>query len=177
VGDEILDDTSFDDTSKWQKATNCIVSGGVATATDARGTHFWQIKTTTLNGLYVGIVVIDSMTEGKVRPLIGGGVTQIPHITAAGIYNKYRTDNAASTDNGLNGPIGSDASYIASSLSIKRVLDPPSTGIHIVSAYGGSVRAWTSIDSGFDPNTITSAVVIKNIWNQLSNYYRRRRSS
>lgn len=44
-------------------------------------------------------------------------------------------------------------------VSLKRVLDPPSTGVHIVSAYGGSVRAWASIDSGFNPNTITTASV------------------
>jgi hypothetical protein len=63
-------------------------------------------------------------------------------------------------------------------LSFKRVLDPPSTGVHIVSAYGGSVRAWTSIDAGFNPNTITSAVVSSNInIKAIAEYYRRRRSS
>jgi len=41
----------------------------------------------------------------------------------------------------------------------RRVTDPPATGVHIVSAYGGSTRAWTSIDSGFNPNTITSALL------------------
>lgn len=47
-------------------------------------------------------------------------------------------------------------------LSMRRVLDPPATGVHIVSAYGGSTRAWTTIESGFNPNTITSAVVSVN---------------
>lgn len=45
--------------------------------------------------------------------------------------------------------------------SIQAVLDPPATGVHIVSAYGGSVRAWTTIESGFNPNTITTAVLIQ----------------
>ena len=47
----------------------------------------------------------------------------------------------------------------ADDISIKRILDPPSTGVHIVSAYGGSTRAWTNIDGGFNPNTITTVAV------------------
>jgi len=43
--------------------------------------------------------------------------------------------------------------------SLQQVLDPPSTGVHIVSAYGGSTRAWTNIDGGFNPNTITTVAV------------------
>jgi hypothetical protein len=40
--------------------------------------------------------------------------------------------------------------------SIKQITDPPSTAIHIVSSLNGTTRNWASIESGFDPNTITS---------------------
>ena len=45
-------------------------------------------------------------------------------------------------------------------VTLKRITDPPSTGVHIVSAYGGSTRAWTNIDSGFDPNNIVTITII-----------------
>lgn len=44
-------------------------------------------------------------------------------------------------------------------ISVQRVTDPSSTGVHIVSALNGTTRAWASIDTGFDQNTITTAVV------------------
>ncbi len=39
---------------------------------------------------------------------------------------------------------------------VAQVTDPPSTGVHIVSAYGGTTRDWANIESGFNPNTITT---------------------
>jgi len=44
----------------------------------------------------------------------------------------------------------------ADNYSIKRVTDPPSTAVHIVSSLNGTTRNWASIESGFDPNTISS---------------------
>jgi hypothetical protein len=39
---------------------------------------------------------------------------------------------------------------------VKQILDPPSTGIHIVSSLNGTTRAWENIESGFDLNNIAS---------------------
>jgi hypothetical protein len=75
-------------------------------------------------------------------------------------YTKYQTLNADNAEVGANS--GANATLTIDNILAQHVLDPPSTGVHIVSAYGGSVRAWASIDSGFDPNTITTAVVYKN---------------
>jgi hypothetical protein len=40
--------------------------------------------------------------------------------------------------------------------SLKRIVDPPSTAVHIVSSLNGTTRNWATIESGFNPNTITS---------------------
>lgn len=48
-------------------------------------------------------------------------------------------------------------------ISHKRVIDPPSTACHIVSALNGTTRAWASIESGFNPNTITSWIIYSSI--------------
>jgi len=44
-------------------------------------------------------------------------------------------------------------------MNLKRVTDPPSTAVHIVSSLNGITRNWASIESGFDPNTITSWII------------------
>ena len=48
--------------------------------------------------------------------------------------------------------------YYVDDVSCKAVTEPPATAVHVVSAIGGSTRNWASIDSGFNPNTVTSAV-------------------
>ncbi len=65
--------------------------------------------------------------------------------TGAGDVNIYGQDNPNE--------------FYVDDVSALQVTVPPSTGVHIVSASGGSVRAWASVDSGFNPNTITTAVV------------------
>ncbi|MFZ2097192.1 MAG: hypothetical protein WAV05_11205, partial [Anaerolineales bacterium] len=41
-------------------------------------------------------------------------------------------------------------------VSVKRVTDPPATGVHIVSSLNGVTRAWENIEDGFNPNDIAS---------------------
>jgi hypothetical protein len=50
---------------------------------------------------------------------------------------------------------GSSEFYI-DDLSLRQILDPPATGIHIISSFNGLTRNWSSIESGFDPNNIAS---------------------
>lgn len=52
--------------------------------------------------------------------------------------------------------LSSNLTNYSSINSAKRVTDPPSTAVHIVSSLNGTTRAWASIESGFDPNTIAS---------------------
>ena len=46
--------------------------------------------------------------------------------------------------------------FYVDDVSIQQVTDPPATAVHIVSAQHGSTRAWENIESGFNPNTITT---------------------
>jgi hypothetical protein len=68
-------------------------------------------------------------------------------------------------------PVGGTAAYISigqggdpwgdktlywDDVSTQRVLDPPSTAVHIVSSRNGTTRDWESIESGFNPNMVMS---------------------
>ncbi len=68
-------------------------------------------------------------------------------------YTAYRTTIARVT---------ASCSVYFDDFKIENISEPPSTGVHIVSSNGGSTRAWTNIDSGFNPATITSRAVLLN---------------
>jgi len=59
--------------------------------------------------------------------------------------------------------------------SVKRVTDPPATGIHIVSMQKGLTRKWSYIETGFDPNNISSweiyELIKPSIVNRFSKIY------
>jgi len=170
---ELLLDTGFDDTSKWSKGTSWSVAGSVGIKVAYTSDQQIAQSISSINCLYWLSWTLISRTAGSFTARVYAD--ESGYLSGLGIHTSYLTSRLT------GGPVairGWDISAgTVDDFSCKRVLDPPSTGVHIVSAYGGSVRAWASIDSGFNPNTITSAVVTKNIWNQLSNYYRRRRSS
>lgn len=46
--------------------------------------------------------------------------------------------------------------------SLKRVTDPPSTAVHIVSSFNGTTRNWASKESGFNLNSIASWIIYHN---------------
>ena len=54
-----------------------------------------------------------------------------------------------------------DGTMLFDEANLKRVTDPPSTAVHIVSSLNGTVRNWASVESGFDPNTISSWQIYK----------------
>ena len=55
--------------------------------------------------------------------------------------------------------------------NLKRVTDPPSTAVHIVSSLNGTVRNWASVESGFDPNAIASWIIYKTNHNPVIGWY------
>jgi phage gp37-like protein len=71
-----------------------------------------------------------------------------------GANTKYRTLLSAADD--IAFITGAITNYSVISNSFKRVTDPPSTAVHIVSSLNGTTRNWASIESGFDPNTIAT---------------------
>jgi hypothetical protein len=77
-----------------------------------------------------------------------------------GAQTIYKNTNATS---GLYHFYGYAAMNFSCDLSLKRVTDPPATAVHIVSSLNGTTRAWASIESGFNPNTITSWIIYSSI--------------
>jgi len=87
-----------------------------------------------------------------------------------GANTKYRTLLSAADD--IAFITGAITNYSVISNSFKRVTDPPSTAVHIVSSLNGTTRNWASIESGFDPNNIASFKIYKypNIKNKFSKF-------
>ncbi|HEY0089664.1 MAG TPA: hypothetical protein VGB37_12525, partial [Candidatus Lokiarchaeia archaeon] len=67
------------------------------------------------------------------------------------------------------------ATMLFDEVSLKRVTDPPATGIHIVSMQKGLTRKWSYIETGFDPNNISSweiyELIKPSIVNRFSKIY------
>jgi len=51
---------------------------------------------------------------------------------------------------------GTASEFYGDDVSWKQVTEPPATAVQIVSSLYGATRDWTSIEGGFDPNTIAS---------------------
>jgi len=155
---ELLLDPTFDDTLEWIKGTNWTVSGGKAIAAVVSWAAISADANHVFGQLWKGTVICDALTTGSFQ-------LQIQWSLCPTIFNTTGTKadylTCLATEVSRIGICGytSNSSGTFTDASFKRVLDPPSTGVHIVSAYGGSTRAWTSIDSGFNPNTITSALL------------------
>jgi hypothetical protein len=75
------------------------------------------------------------------------------------LYSLYRTTTSDYASFVMKREDAASNSLYFDDASYKRVLDPPVTGIHIVSTSGGSTRAWTSIDSGFNANAISTWII------------------
>jgi hypothetical protein len=160
-GIEKIPDPHFNNGVQWYvQDPGWVVSGGVATATSTSNKRVaCYIGNQTPSALYKLSINIVSVASGT---FLGESMALaiIPASATTGVRTGYLTWAALiSYDISFKG--NSSASGVIDDASFQRVLDPPSTGVHIVSAYGGSTRAWTTIESGFNPNTITTAVVIQ----------------
>jgi len=143
---EFLDDTGFDDTSKWEKIGTATVSGGQGHLA-ANNDWLRQDKTKTIGELY-------QVTIGTLS--ITGAATFRVYLT--GLNYEYFTVPATqyitilqtqSTFPGLRqtgtGTVDID------NFSIKRVTMPAATGALLLSSKGGS-RGWLYKSDTFDPN-------------------------
>ena len=91
----------------------------------------------------------------------GGGVRNIIPITSTGVsgatyslvtgYGVVPLGATAGGPNFIDCDVTGGICYF-DDVSLQSITDPPSTGVHIVSAMGGAARAWTSEASGFNRN-------------------------
>ncbi|MCX5695375.1 MAG: hypothetical protein NTW18_01750 [Candidatus Omnitrophica bacterium] len=155
LGSEMLDDPTFDDTSKWTKDAGWTVSGGKAVAANAANeAKIVQTKSKTVFGLYKQVVTCDSYTQGVYR-LVPGWYAETPNNSSIGSKTVYQT--IATSSQGIAGtsicPIGTPALIATfTDISLKQVLAPSTTGVTIVSTSAGSTQNWESKDPNFTYN-------------------------
>jgi len=162
VGAELCADPGFDNAGAWNPLSGWSISGSILTVNTAIAYDFgcpakslaytaqklyvlgYNFKTKTSGGYYVRFTA---------TPLY-------PHVSGT-VGSGYVYSTAISSGTTGSGYMAMAAGLVGTldDFSVKNVTDPPSTGVHIVSAYGGTTRAWANIESGFNPNAIVTAVI------------------
>ena len=163
---EINTDVPFNVSGQWTPTgVGFTISGGKAVALNSN--ILAQVYNHNVTGITPNIlckVVFDvtDYTDGTVAFLLGGDdAVKGTNRNSSGTFTEYITLKAS--DQYISLRIyagGSDLS--CDNFSVKKVLDPPSTGVHIVSSLNGITRNWASIESGFDPNNIASWKIYHN---------------
>ncbi len=105
------------------------------------------------SGELLKVVITWTNSGGGIPYLYYRGLWEIQ--VASGLNTLYRNTLLGTANTYFNFYNIAAANW-SSVNSSKRVTDPPSTAVHIVSSLNGTTRDWVSIESGFDPNTIAS---------------------
>jgi len=170
LGSELITNGGFNtDTTGWTptNATLASIVGGqsgncleITTPAPGFGRAFQDIVVV-VGALHEGSGYHKSGTSGAETHqiseansgfVLASGVSSAVWQLLSGYYNAatlpFRFENRK--DAGIAGTMLFDTD------SVKRVTDPPSTACHIVSSLNGTTRNWASIESGFNPNTITT---------------------
>ena len=170
---ELLTNPTFDtDTTGWSALDSTLASidGGQSgkcleeTQTGGATPGFRQFPTVITLSLLRGSLYVKLGTSGVPGFRLSDDFLGIYYVindaTSSWVQSSgYMTPLAGGTSFSIRNWGPSSGTFLSDEVSLKRVLDPPSTGVHIVSAYNGTTRAWANIESGFNPNTITTAVI------------------
>ena len=159
LGSELVTNGGFDPDSGWNKVENWTIVDGKGVATAAAPTaQLYQTLSATNNWLLKAQSTISEYVSGMVQFYFNTGIViqYSEEIRADGTYTKYGVcDNTFG--NYCSHIVGeANTTLKVDNFTIKRITDPPATAVHIVSALNGTTRAWESIESGFNPNTIAS---------------------
>jgi len=162
---EINTDVPFNVSGQWTPTgVGFTISGGKAVALNSdilAQVYNHNVTGITPNILCKVVFDVTDYTDGTVAFLLGGDdAVKGTNRNSSGTFTEYITLKAS--DQYISLRIyagGSDLS--CDNFSVKKVLDPPSTAVHIVSSLNGTTRDWASIESGFNPNTIASWAVTK----------------
>jgi hypothetical protein len=148
-GDEILDDTGFDDDSKWTKEEGWTVNASKAVGTTvAYGKEIYQHALSSPTGkLYYRSWDLVTRTGGGIKVRIST-FFGIEYSTPA-TYTGYST-GAATTRISIYSI--TTFSGTIDNFSVKQVLTPSPTGVTIVSTQGGATYNWLSKDTNFNYN-------------------------
>ena len=153
LGSELFLNPGFDSDTNWEKDSGWTIGGGVASDNGSSGYLIQGVAPApgVLSRLSMNITILNA---GGIYLIDSGGFTYFLGLyNTTGIKTGYLTKNDTNPNAGL---FGSSFNGSVDDGSLKRVTDPPNTGIHIVSSLNGTVRNWADKDTGFDPNTITT---------------------
>ncbi len=150
---ELLSNPGFGSDTIWLKSDGTWTIGGGVAIGAASSAYLYQHISHVIRSLI--------KCQHDVVTYISGTSPQVNLNSIVTIVS----DNASGTYSGYMNPVTSDSDFYflgaaftgtIDNASAKRVTDPPSTAVHIVSSLNGTVRDWASIESGFNSNTITS---------------------
>ncbi len=141
----------FSNSADWTAEAGWSVADGKASASSITGKSIYQAHSYAAGGLFKSVVTVDSITGGYIYGTIAGYV--LAAYTSTGTKTTYLTS------------LGGSRSRLAGTLtaiqiddwSIKQVLDPPSTGVRIVSAKSGATQNWLVKGAG----AVNSAISYK----------------
>jgi len=157
-----LGDTGFTKEGAW--AISDIGAGDYqAVATNnAVNTHLYSIMSgLTVGQLFKATAVCSNFTDGSVAVFLPDGSLTGNTLTGTGTSTRYHT--LMSTGNQLGGvkilTAGSDLRI--SSISVKQVLTPSTSGATIVSAKGGATQNFTYKNSSFTYNAASYQVIVR----------------
>lgn len=180
LGEEMLGNTTFEDTTKivTVSCTVASVAGGEAgncielTRTD--GTYqYFGIKNPSdmfiqfLAGrLYKASFSLKSGTSGNENAQANiAGENSLCSVTSTGSWVShagYGTKGAAASGFFyLRKASATAGTMLFDTASLKSLTDIPATGLHLMSAKGGTTRNMLVTESGFNPNTITGVWVFR----------------
>jgi len=186
LGSEIVVNGDMELDSNWlnlstpttNERSNSQAHGGTYSRhiiTDAENEGIKQYQTHTSLGLYYHsswyypTIGVNYQMYGNQSGLNSGILTLTLNLWSN--FNQYFTVNVETSQQmEIYGTNVINEMYI-DDISTKRITDPPSTAIHIVSSLNGTTRNWASIESGFNPNTITSWKINSVIPNQAIGWY------
>lgn len=156
LGSENVVDPGFDDDTKWNAGVGWLVATSKASATAVPiYTLIYQNINLTQYTLIKCTFSIDSLTLGTVWPLVDGDT--VVEESSSGLKTVYyNAKTSGLRASGFYNLSATPLTAVFDSFSQKRITDPPSTAVHIVSSLNGTTRTWESIESGFNPNTIAS---------------------
>ena len=163
---ELLDDTSFDDASKWTTLEDgWSVSGGQAIkVTSASGIKIGQTKNTVYHGLVKSVFTVSAISGGFIRSTIQGSVALATH-TSAGTFTDYAFDEYGAPARNIILLTQNSATTTATvdSFSMSKVLTPSSSGCTIVSSKAGTTYNFSYKNASFVYNAASYYVIIKRL--------------
>jgi hypothetical protein len=169
AGETVIDKVTGD-SSTFTGGVGNWVPEGVGTITAAGGKGIL-----TPNGSYAGMIHLSDSVWGRLNKFslkhrLQSGTAQIIQVRTPPLYaysftptgtetqspTVYKTGDTYTGIRITDAGYGGDGVYEIDDIVFQQVTDPPVTAVHIVSSLNGTIRNWASIESGFDPNTITS---------------------